>query len=279
VTAAQSGASVPSVVPFLSGGTGSWCATRRYIDQHGPEGVVCLFTDVGDGSPHVGEDEDTYRFLDDAIADLGVPLIRIQDGRNIWDVFEEKRWLGNSNLSHCSWELKTKPAKAWVDANCDPATTKLLVGIDWIEGDRRLPAIRKNWAPFEVIAPLTERPLLGKLQMRRMLTDRGLRGPRLTEQLGMAHANCIACVKGGQGHWKQVLDLFPEHFRYAEEREQDIRADLGDVSILKDRAGGDSRPLTLRDFREREQAGGIQVDLFDLGGCGCMAETEPRDVA
>lgn len=264
----------PSVVAFLSGGTGSWCATRRYVDQHGPDGVVALFTDVGDGSPYVGEDVDTYRFLEDAVADLGVEFVRLQDGRSIWDVFRDRKWLGNSGLSHCSWELKTKPALAWVTEHCAP-TTRLLVGIDWMEGDRRLPAIRKNWAPYEVLAPLTEKPLLGKLQMRHMLAERGLRGPRLTETLGMAHANCIACVKGGHGHWKQVLDLFPDHFAYAEQREQELRGELGDVSILKDRVGGTARSLTLTEFRERERAGGTQIDLFDLGGCGCMAEPEP----
>jgi hypothetical protein len=267
--------STPAVVAFLSGGVGSWCATRRYVDLHGPDGVVCLFTDVGDGGPYVGEDADTYRFLEDAVANLGVPLIRLQDGRSIWDVFRARKWLGNSGLSHCSWELKTKPALAWVEEHADPATTRLLVGIDWMEGDRRLPAIRKNWAPYEVIAPLTDRPLLGRAQMRKMLTDAGLRGPRLTEQLGMAHANCIACVKGGHGHWKQVLDLFPDHFAYAEQQERAIRSELGDVSILKDRVGGTARSLTLTEFRERSQAGGTQIDLFDLGGCGCMAEPEP----
>ena len=266
--------SARQVVAFLSGGVGSWAATRRYVDTHGPDGVVCLFTDVGDGSPFVGEDVDTYRFLHDAAANLGVELVYLRDGRNIWDVFEAKQWLGNSGLSHCSWELKTKPALAWVEANRDPATTSLLVGIDWMEADRRLPAIVHNWAPYPVLAPLSERPYLGHAQVRKMLADNGLRGPRLTEQLGMAHANCIACVKGGQGHWKQVLDLFPEHFAYAEAREQEFRDGHGDVSILKDRTGGVATPLTLRAFRERTEAGGQQLDLLDLGGCGCFVDGE-----
>ena len=46
------------------------------------------------------------------------------------DVFRKRRWLGNSSLSHCSWELKTKPALEWVTEHGDPATTRLLVGID-----------------------------------------------------------------------------------------------------------------------------------------------------
>jgi hypothetical protein len=267
-------ASIMKAVSFLSGGTGSWAATRRFKDLNPDVDLTALFTDVGDGTPFVGEDEDTLRFLDDAVTNLGVPLVRLQDGRNIWDVFWEKKWLGNSGLSHCSWELKTKPALAWVQEHCDPADTVLIVGIDWMEGDRRLPAIVRNWAPFKVVAPLAERPYLGKAQIAKMLADNGLRGPRLTEKLGFAHANCIACVKGGQGHWKRVLDVFPDHYRFAEQKEQAFREEFGDVSILKDRAGGTAAPLTLRELRERADAEPDQLDLFDIGGCGCFVTGE-----
>jgi len=44
------------------------------------------------------------------------------------------------------------------------------------------------------------------------------------------------------------------------------------VAILRDRRGGTTRPMTLREFRERIQA---QPDLFDAdewGGCGCFTD-------
>lgn len=41
--------------------------------------------------------------------------------------------------------------------------------------------------------------------------------------------------------------------------------------MLTDRAGGGRRPLPLAVLRERIEAGG-QVDLFEIGGCGCFVD-------
>src|SRR6516225_1996260 len=122
---------------MLSGGAGSWGACRRWIDQHGTDGLVLLFTDVG-GNPanaHTGEDPDTLRFLDDAAADLGAPLVKLRDGRDIWDVFWQKRWLGNTQVAHCSWELKTTPVRQWLEQNA-PRVQRIIVGIDATEDHR-----------------------------------------------------------------------------------------------------------------------------------------------
>lgn len=253
----------------LSGGAGSWGACRRWVDQHGPDGMVLLFTDVGgDGTnPHTGEDADTLRFLDDAAADLGVPLVKLRDGRDIWDVFRERRWLGNASLAHCSWELKTQPAHTWAEENA-PEARRIIVGIDATE-DHRLPAMREKWAPLEVVAPLMDRPALWKPQLIQMLRERGIRPPRMYE-LGFAHANCKGCVKAGQGHWLRLLRVWPEDYAYAEEQEELLRSELGDVAILRDRAGGEAVPLTLRQFRERAEDDHGQLDLFEEGGCACF---------
>ena len=44
------------------------------------------------------------------------------------------------------------------------------------------------------------------------------------------------------------------------------------VRTLRAEHAGQSVTLTLRSFREREEAGGHQVDLFDVGGCGCFVD-------
>src|ERR1700689_4958768 len=93
-----------TTVGTLSGGAGSWGACRRWIDEHGPDGMVLVFTDVGGRDPVarekglVGEHPDTLRFLGDARTDLGVPLVTITEGRDIWQVFHDRKWLGNASL-------------------------------------------------------------------------------------------------------------------------------------------------------------------------------------
>ncbi|BCL30568.1 hypothetical protein ACFFS2_22220 [Streptomyces aurantiacus] len=57
--------------------------------------------------------------------------------------------------------------------------------------------------------------------------------------LGFGPNNCGSlCVRGGHRHWARVLEVFPERYAEAERQEQELRAELGDVAILRDRTGG-----------------------------------------
>jgi hypothetical protein len=80
--------------------------------------------------------------------------------------------------------------------------------------------------------------------------------PRLdTASAARSHNNCAGmCVKGGQKHWLHLLEVFPDRYAEAEAREQQLRAELGDVAILRERRGGVSRPLTLAELRGRQRA-------------------------
>jgi len=90
--------------------------------------------------------------------------------------------------------------------------------------------------------------------------------------LGFEHANCPGCVKGGIEHWIRVLIVMPDRYAYAEQREQELRADLGDVSILRDRRNGGNRPMSLEELRHRHEAGeDLQPTLFEEQGCAFCA--------
>jgi hypothetical protein len=305
----------PRHVVMFSSGAGSWAAARRVADQHGTDGLVLLFADVR------GEDEDNYRFLEDAAADIGGQLVTVADGRTIWDVFRDRRFLGNSRIANCSTELKQKPARAWMDANAGPDTV-VHVGIDVTEV-HRLPAIERGWAPWRTTAPLCEPPYLSRGAVFAAMKARGLRRPRLYD-LGMAHANCSGgCVRAGQGQFTRLLEFLPDKFAEWEANEENLRQhlDRDDVSILKDRTLEgilahlgltkadverrvvtpahydedaadwrtsvtawfvkttgerlpDAVPLRLTVLRERAESRPEQIDLFDVGGCGCFVAEE-----
>ena len=251
-----------TTIGTLSGGAGSWAACRLWIDQHGAEGMVLLFADT------LYEDEDTYRFLEDAAAELDVSLFRVSAGKDIWSVFHDHRWIGNSQLAHCSWDLKTEPSRRWVRSAAPEATT-ILVGIDATEANR-LPQITQRWAldSLTVRAPLVE----AGWWKRRALAyaeDRGLRLPRMYS-MGFGHANCTGCVKGGQGHWLRVLQHFPDMYAHHEAQEAKLRAELGQGTILRDWSNGGA-PMTLAELRARAEQHDSQLDLFDEGGCACFA--------
>lgn len=257
-----------SHVVMFSGGLGSWAAAKRVAEKFGTAGMTLLFTDTR------MEDEDLYRFLDEAAANVGAPLVRIAEGRNPWHVFFDERFLGNSRIDPCSKILKRQMAARWLQENCEPASTTVYVGIDWTE-EHRYTNLRDRRAAegWRYEAPLCDAPFISKADVRDWLKREGIRLPKLYE-LGFAHNNCGGfCIKAGQGHFANLLRAMPERYAKHEALEQAIRTYLGaDVSILTDRRGdGKKKPLTLRALRERIQAG-EQIDAFEIGGCGCFIE-------
>lgn len=260
--------SAPKHVVHFSGGSCSWAAGKRVVERHGLDGVVLLFADVR------YEDEDTYRYLAEAAANIGAPLVTIADGRTPWEVFRDERMLGNSRIDPCSKILKRQLLDRWAKANCDENTVHHF-GIHPSEIDRFI-RLRERMAPRKVSAPLCERPILGQRAIREWEAREGLRRQRLYEE-GFPHANCGGrCVKQGQAGWALLLRQRPESFDECERKEQEMRDFLGkDVSILKDRTGGEARPLTLAMLRARIESGAY-TDEFDFGGCACAIES-PED--
>jgi hypothetical protein len=195
------------------------------------------------------------------------------DGKTIWDVFKEKRFLGNSRVDPCSRILKREPMRRWLEDNRDPADTVAHVGFDWTE-DHRIKRMAGYWAPWAVECPLTWEPLLDKHQALMVLRQAGIEPPRLTRQ-GFPHANCGGgCVKAGIGQFKHLLKVAPDTYAEWEAGEQELRDLLGDVTILTDRTHHTRRPLSLRSLRLRVESQPSLFDGEDYGGCNCMTPPE-----
>jgi hypothetical protein len=262
-------------VVMFSGGITSWAVAQRVAEAHGTERLVLLFADTQ------VEDEDLYRFNRDVERDLGLAITAVTDGRTPQQVGRDRKHLGNTQIANCSHLLKQKPCRDWLTANMDPARTNVYVGIDWTEL-HRLPAIERAWAPWTVDAPLTRPPYADKRQHIAAARARGLVEPRLYA-LGFEHNNCGgACVKAGQAQWAHLLRTFPDRFASWESYEQEMRAELGDVAILRDRSDGQTRPLPLAVLRRRIEASPSQRTLFDTddwGGCGCFTAEVVSDAA
>lgn len=302
----------PRRVVMFSAGGGSWAAAKRVAERHGTENLTLLFTDT------LFEDEDAYRFLVEGAANIfgrtvssnrlpaisqfppfecrpsyklfvdglrlefetEIPeLIWLSRGQDIWDVFFEQRFLGNSSADPCSKRLKRQMADAWLRSECDPKNTIVYVGIDKFEehrfddgegGGLRPRRATDGWR-YE--APLCDAPYVGPWDVRSMMRDAGIRPPRLYDD-GHTHNNCGGfCVKAGQAGLALLLRTNPKRYAFNEQREQDIRDFLGkDVSILTDRSGNnEKKPMTLRDFRRRIEANpqmGLALD--DFRPCGCF---------
>jgi len=251
---------------MYSGGIASWAAAKRVVAKHGIENVVLLFCDT------LMEDEDLYRFLHESAANVGVQVTTIADGRNPWEVFRDERFVGNSRVDPCSKILKRQIADRWMKDRFTPDTCVRYVGIDYSE-EHRYKNLCVRLHPWRVEAPLLEDPPMDKDDMRRWAESEGLEVPRLY-QYGFPHNNCGGfCVKSGQSQFKRLLETMPERYAYHEQQEQELREHLGrdDVAIMRDRAGGTTKPLTMKAFRLRVEQG-LSCEMFDWGGCGCFVD-------
>lgn len=252
-------------IVFYSGGIGSWMTAKRVVEKQGKENVILLFTDT------LIEDEDLYRFIDETVKELDVEYISIADGRDPWEVFKDVRFLGNSRLAQCSHLLKQKPAEKWLKEHFEPDECVLYLGIDWTESHRKAKPV-ENWSPYTVEFPMCEEPLVTKSEMIAGLERLGIDQPRLYK-MGFSHNNCGGfCVRAGQGHFINLLKQMPERYAYHEMKEIEMLEYLerDDISILTQTINGDKQNLTLKQLREKYESEPQQIDMFDIGGCGCF---------
>jgi hypothetical protein len=220
------------------------------------------------------EDEDLYRFLHEGAAVIGVPVTIISDGRTPWELFEDKRFLSNSRVDHCSQILKRELAETYVRNHWSPETCIRFLGMDSCQRERnRLKKIQAHCAPYQVDAPLLWPPPLDKDMAKLLAMKHGLRLPRLYE-LGFLHNNCGgACVKAGQQQWALLMRTMPERYAHHQQQEERIRELLGkNVSILTNRTGdGRKKPFTLRQFAAQLNESPELPLTDEWAQCNCFA--------
>lgn len=252
----------------FSTGAGSALVAYRAIERYGVENTVLLTANT-----HV-EDEDNWRFAIEVWQDMGQPEWQIlSKHRTPMQIGRDVRVVPNNRLAVCSRILKRELLRDYIEANYDPNDAVIMLGFDWTE-PHRLEKALPLWEPWKVEAPLMDPPLLEKPAILGWFHDRGIATPRLYD-VGFSHANCGgACVRGGQAQWKLLLQWNPERYREWENEERLTRVALGkNVAILRDRRGGESKPLTLRAFRTRIQ-NEEKIDEQDWGACGCYMGDE-----
>jgi len=262
----EDGRQIANYVVQFSGGVGSWASARRLVDNgHNVELLVACTN---------SESDDWWPFVQACQHDLDIPMTVLDnDGQTIWDVFRQARFLGNTRADVCSRVLKRDPLRAWLDTNRNPATDAVVIGFDWTE-QHRIDRAAAHWQPWKVVTPLADPPYVEKWALLADLERRGIKPPDLYGQ-GFPHSNCRGCcVKAGQAQWERVLRLRRDDYLHAEAEEENLRDELGDVSILKDRTYNRSRPLSLRVFRERLESQPALFDGDDWGACSCMTPTD-----
>lgn len=251
----------------LSGGTASAVAADRVINRYGKENVTLWFADTN------WEDEDLHRFMEEILARWNMDYVYSADGRNPLQVAEDRQIIPNQRRAPCSLVLKQERFRAFLIEFPKPVTVHL--GLDWTE-EHRWARPKAEYESFEGVTvefPLTWKPIpTGKYYAQ--VQEWGIEPPRLYKY-GFPHNNCGGrCIRQGIKEWMRLKQVFPERFKEVADWEQEQRAKGGaraDFGILRDRKGGDVKPLTLYEAAEQYGTPKEQLSLFegDAGGCFC----------
>lgn len=255
-------------IVMTSGGVGSFVELMNCVDEYGKSNTIALFADT------MIEDQDLYRFLDDSIRVAGCEFIRLADGRDVWQVFQDVKFVGNSRIDPCSRVLKRDLLNKWVRDHYAPDECVIHFGIDYSE-KHRLGSVQKRQSPYTARSIMVEnKTMMSQREKIEYCNKMGIRAPRLYE-IGFSHNNCGGfCVKAGLAQFKRLLETMPERYEYHAQRERETREkNPKSRPFLRMTVDKEMIYMTMDEYREYLQKNQLTgEDLFDYGGCGCAID-------
>ena len=184
------------------------------------------------------EHPDNHRFLADCEHWFGRKVSVLRDekyGASTIQVFRSRQFMKGPHGAPCSTQLKRKLLDKWKKPG-----DVMVFGYTAEEGDRFDDFVERNPEAL-VIAPLIERGL-SKEDCKAIIERAGIELP-VMYRLGYDNANCIGCVKGGEGYFRAIKQDFPEEF----EQLAAVQDEIGEGAYLfRDRATG--KRYSLRDI-------------------------------
>jgi len=223
----------PRIVCQFSCGAASAVATKLALADYGRTHDVQIVNAF-----LANEHPDNRRFLADCETWLGQPVTVLRDSKydaDIIKVFRRERFMKNQFGAPCTKLLKRRQLDTWKQAG-----DVMVFGYTAEEVDR-LDDFRDRNPGRPVIAPLIDRGL-GKEDCKAMLLRAGIELP-LMYRLGYDNANCIGCVKGGEGYYRAIREDFPPQF----EELCKVQDELGPGSYLHRNRKTEER-FSLRDL-------------------------------
>lgn len=249
----------PRIVSRFSCGAASAVATKLVLAEYGVERVAVVNAFVAQEHP------DNRRFLIDCEKWFGVPVTVVRDekyGASTVEVFRRQRYLSGRTGAPCTRILKREVLDAW----SEPGDVWVL-GYT-IEERRRLDAFLDANNDRRVLTPLIDRGL-SKRDCLAIISRAGIELPMMY-RLGYKNANCIGCVKGGEGYWNKVRRDFPLQFEEIARLQESIGPG---AYLFRDRSTGVRYSL-----RDLPPGKGRYRDEPDIE-CGVSCELAERDLA
>lgn len=190
------------ILSQFSCGAASAVATKLTLAQYGATHDVRIMNAFV-----LEEHEDNRRFATDCGNWFGRPITVLRDEKynaSIIQVFRQRQYIKGPSGAPCTTQLKRK-----LLASMEQPGDVIVFGYTAEEADR-LDDFRERFPDRPVLAPLIDAGL-GKEDCKAMVQRAGIRLPIMYE-MGYDNANCIGCVKGGEGYFRAIREDFPVYF-------------------------------------------------------------------
>lgn len=247
------------IVCQFSCGAASAVATKLVLAKHAGADVQVVNAFL------VNEHPDNRRFAAECETWFGRPITVLRDtkyGADVIQVFRRERFMMGNGGAPCSRLLKRRVLDAWRQPG-----DVMVLGFTAEEADR-LDDFRERNPALQVLAPLVDAGL-GKSDCLAMVERAGIALP-VMYPMGYDHANCIGCVKGGEGYWRAIREDFPEVF----ETNCLVQDELGPGSwFLRYRSG----PRKGERFPLRDLPPGPARRNGDVPQCGLFCEMAEQE--
>ena len=246
------------ILCLFSCGAASAVATKLAIAEFGDR---CVIVNAFIQEEH----PDNRRFADDCEKWFGMPIIRLRDTKydaSAIKVFETVGFIVGPSGAACTGRIK----RGLLQKVEQPGDV-IMLGFT-AEEQRRMDSWIDSWPDKKIVAPLIERGLT-KEDCKAMVERAGIKLPAMY-LLGYDNANCIGCVKGGQGYFRAIREDFPEQFERLAKAEEKVGA-----KILRHRSG----PLAGQRFGLRDLPAGKAHRGEPLPTCGFLCELAEKEYA
>jgi 3'-phosphoadenosine 5'-phosphosulfate sulfotransferase (PAPS reductase)/FAD synthetase len=218
----------PRILCQFSCGAASAVATKLALTQYPSRELEVVNAYIEEEHP------DNRRFLADCEKWFGRTVTVLRNEKfhaSTREVWKRERYMNGAAGAPCARALK----RELLDAVRRPSDV-LVLGFTAEEAQRLDNFLDQN--NVAVICPLIERGLT-KADCLAMIERAGIELPAMY-RLGYNNANCVGCVKGGEGYWNKVRRDFPERF----EEVAAIQEMIGPGAYLfRDRATGERYSL------------------------------------
>jgi hypothetical protein len=221
------------IVCQFSCGAASAVATKLTLAQYGSTRDVQIVNAFLQE-----EHSDNRRFLADCEQWFGRPVTVLRDqkyGASIIEVFRQGQFIKNRYGANCTRQLKRRVLDRWRLPDDVLVFGYTAEEADWLED------FRERNPELMIMAPLIERGLT-KSDCKAMIERAGIELP-VMYRMGYDNANCVGCVKGGEGYFRAIREDFPVEF----ERLAQVQEQIGPGAFLfRNRATGER--YSLRDI-------------------------------